>query len=309
MTSSYNTSKWISRVLKDMGDVEKKTTKEIVAALEEVIDDIPDEFALDIASKIYRYALRKREKNRYEENEVGDIQNAYNRVHEMLNDLVNTETLLEHFYKNPKTAFEVDKWGWMLVHHAVVKRADVKFIEAVAIENPEALYVCVGATEQTPIQLAARFSSPISVIKALYNAAPSAITVKAPNGDSPHILACRGGADIEVRAFLYSNRDGPIPYDKKDEEEDYSDMPGLIPVTPPSEPEEEEEEEEQEQESGEDENTPHLPLELEEEENKDFIVEYVRSVGLREAYPVMFVLLAWIFMLTIALLSGTRTAV
>ena len=54
-------------------------------------------------------------------------------------------------------------------------------------------------------------------------------------------------------------------------------MPGLIPITPPPE--------------------------------KDFLTEYVRAVGLQEAYPVLVILLAWIAMLTLSLLAGVRMLV
>jgi len=292
MSTTNDTQNWIARAIKDLNIDEDMAEDDVVEKVLDLIADVPDGLIHEVAREISRYAVDKQKKKDAEQNydDLGNIQNAYNVIHEMMDSQREPPHVIsEYFRKWQKTAFEVDKWGWMLIHHAVAKRADIHFIEAVAKANPEALYVSVGVAEQTPIQLAARFSSPISVIKALYDAAPSAIRVKAPNGDSPHILACRAGADIEVRAFLYSNRDGP--------EDDYADMPGLIPVTPPSEPEDDEEEE-----------NPPLPLPLE-LENKDFIVEYARSVGLREAYPVMLVLLAWIFMLTLALLSGTRTAV
>jgi hypothetical protein len=94
------------------------------------------------------------------------------------------------------------------------------------------------------------------------------------------MLACRAKADMDVRVFLYVNRDGP--------EEDYADMPDLIPISPP------ESDDEGEQET----------------ENKDDITaEFIRTIGLKEAYPVMVILLAWITMLTLSLLAGVRMAV
>ena len=48
---------------------------------------------------------------------------------------------------------------------------------------------------------------------------------------------------------------------------------------------------------------------LEVQQDKDFVTEFIRTVGMKEAYPVMVILLAWITMLTLSLLAGVRMAV
>jgi len=288
---------WIERAIKDLNIDESMTEEDVVDKILDLIADVPDGLIKEIARELSRYAMNKQaqkegwccssgistpvevESEVEVEDEVGNIQNAYNTLHEMMDSsLEPTQSILDYFRKWPQTAFEVDKWGWMMLHHMVARRANVRLIEAVAKENPAALCVGVGVAHHTPIQLAARSCRPLEVIKALYEADPRAIRIWAPNGDSAHMLACRAKADMDVRVFLYVNRDGP--------EEDYADMPDLIPISPPESDDEGE------------------------QENKDDITaEFIRTIGLKEAYPVMVILLAWITMLTLSLLAGVRMMV
>jgi hypothetical protein len=284
---------WIERAIKDLNIDESMTEEDVVDKILDLFADVPDGLIKEIARELSRYALNKQQAEKEEsdddeevevesESEVGNIQNAYNTLHEMMDSsLEPVQSILDYFRKWPRTAFEVDKWGWMLLHHMVARRANVRLIEAVAKENPAALCVGVGVAHHTPIQLAARSCRPLEVIKALYEADPRAIRIWAPNGDSAHMLACRAKADMDVRVFLYVNRDGP--------EEDYADMPDLIPISPPESDDETEDEVE--------------------EHKDDITAEFIRTIGLKEAYPVMVILLAWITMLTLSLLAGVRMMV
>jgi hypothetical protein len=273
---------WIERAIKDLNIDESMTEEDdVVEKVIELIADVPDGLIKEIARELSRYAMNKQAEK--EEDEVGNIQNAYNTLHEMMDSSIEpTQSILDYFRKWPQTAFEVDKWGWMLLHHMVARRANVRLIEAVAKENPAALCVGVGVAHHTPIQLAARSCRPLEIIKALYEADPRAIRIWAPNGDSAHILACRAKADMDVRVFLYVNRDGP--------EEDYADMPDLIPISPPESDDETDDA-------------------VEQEDKDDITAEFIRTIGLKEAYPVMVILLAWITMLTLSLLAGVRMMV
>jgi len=287
---------WIERAIKDLNIDESMTEEDVVDKVLDLFADVPDGLIKEIARELSRYAVDKQQAQQWccssgistpveseDESEVGNIQNAYNTLHEMMDSsLEPMQSILDYFRKWPRTAFEVDKWGWMLLHHMVARRANVRLIEAVAKENPAALCVGVGVAHHTPIQLAARSCRPLEVIKALYEADPRAIRIWAPNGDSAHMLACRAKADMDVRVFLYVNRDGP--------EEDYADMPDLIPISPPESDDETETDEAVEQQD-------------------DITAEFIRTIGLKEAYPVMVILLAWITMLTLSLLAGVRMMV
>jgi len=295
---------WIERAIKDLNIDESMTEEDVVDKVLDLFADVPDGLIKEIARELSRYAMNKQQAEKEgwccssgistpvedeSEDEVGNIQNAYNTLHEMMDSsLEPVQSILDYFRKWPQTAFEVDKWGWMMLHHMVARRANVRLIEAVAKENPAALCVGVGVAHHTPIQLAARSCRPLEVIKALYEADPRAIRIWAPNGDSAHMLACRAKADMDVRVFLYVNRDGP--------EEDYADMPDLIPISPPESDDESDDEDETETDEA--------------VENKDDITaEFIRTIGLKEAYPVMVILLAWITMLTLSLLAGVRMMV
>jgi hypothetical protein len=298
---------WIARAIKDLNNDNDKTMTEdqLVEKVMDLIADVPDGLINEVARELSRYAVDKQQQNQKEEisspvvvesesedDETGKIQNAYNTLHEMMDSsLEPVQSVLDYFRTWPQTAFEVDKWGWMLLHHMVARRANVRLIEAVAKENPAALSIGVGVAHHTPIQLAARSCRPLEIIKALHEADPRAIRIWAPNGDTAHMLACRAKADMDVRVFLYVNRDGP--------EEDYADMPDLIPISPPESDDESDDAETE---------TDDAEIVVE-QEKEDFISEYVRLVGLKEAYPVLVILLAWITMLTLSLLAGVRMAV
>ena len=298
--STIEQQSWIARAIKDLETTTTTMTEEdVVEKVIELIADVPDGLINEVARELSRYAVDKQQQyqkegistpvvEESEDDETGKIQYAYNTLHEMMDSsLEPVQSILDYFRAWPQTAFEVDKWGWMLLHHMVARRANVRLIEAVAKENPAALCVGVGVAHHTPIQLAARSCRPLEIIKALHEADPRAIRIWAPNGDSAHMLACRAKADMDVRVFLYVNRDGP--------EEDYADMPDLIPISPPESDAESDAETETEDEV--------------EEIKDDITAEFIRTIGLKEAYPVMVILLAWITMLTLSLLAGVRMAV
>jgi len=210
--------------------------------------------------------------------EVGDIQNAYNEIHEMIRNLEPSAVMLEHLEEWPEIAYEMDKWEFMLLHHLVVKCAPLSVIQAVMKENPDALTFEAGDEGYVPLQLAVRHGRSLEVIQAIYKANPLMVQKVSHRGDTAHSLACKYKRDVSIKVFLYTYRDAaPL----LDEDDDDDDMPGLIPITPPSE------------------------LRTE----KDFLTEFVRSVGMREAYPVLVILLAWITMLTLSLLAGVRMLV
>jgi len=201
--------------------------------------------------------------------EVGNIQNAYNDMHEMIRNLEPSAVMLKHLEEWPEIAYEMDKWEYMLLHHLVVKCAPFSVIQAVMEENPDALTFEAGDDGYVPLQLAVRHGRSLEVIQAIYKANPEMVKKVSHRGDTAHSLACKYKRDVSIKVFLYTYRDAaPLPED---------DMPGLIPITPPPE--------------------------------KDFLTEYVRSVGLQEAYPIVFILLAWMFMLTMTLLAGVRLMV
>ena len=312
MSTTIEQQSWIARAIKDLDiDDESMTEDQVVEKVLDLIADVPDGLINEVARELSRYAVDKQQQQQQQKNEgvstpvesdededdTGKIQDAYNTLNEMMDSsLEPTQSILDYFRKWPQTAFEVDKWGWMLLHHMVARRANVRLIEAVAKENPAALCVGVGVAHHTPIQLAARSCRPLEVIKALYDADPRAIRICAPNGDSAHMLACRAKADMNVRVFLYVNRDGP---DDSDSDNDNDDMPGLIPISPPDS------ENEDDEETAESSNAAALEV----QQDKDFVTEFIRTVGMKEAYPVMVILLAWITMLTLSLLAGVRMAV
>ena len=203
--------------------------------------------------------------------EVGDIQNAYNDMHEMIRNLEPSAVMLKHLEEWPEIAYEMDKWEYMLLHHLVVKCAPLSVIQAVMEENPDALTFEAGDDGYVPLQLAVRHGRSLEVIQAIYKANPEMVKKVSHRGDTAHSLACKYKRDVSIKVFLYTYRDA-APLDDDDE-----DMPGLIPMTPPHE--------------------------------KDFLTEFVRSVGMGEAYPVLVILLAWITMLTVSLLAGVRMIV
>jgi hypothetical protein len=200
---------------------------------------------------------------------IGDIQNAYNDMHEMVRNLEPSAVMLKHLEEWPEIAYEVDKWEYMLLHHLVNKCAPLSVIEAVMKENPDALTFEVGDDGYVPLQLAVRHGRSLEVIQAIYKANPLMVQKVSHRGDTAHSLSCKYKRDVSIKVFLYTYRDAaPLPDDEDD------DMPGLIPITPPPE--------------------------------KDFLAEYVRSIGLQEAYPVLIILLAWMLMLTMSMLAGVR---
>jgi hypothetical protein len=160
----------------------------------------------------------------------------------------------------------------MLLHHLVVKCAPLCVIEAVMKENPDALTFEAGDDGYVPLQLAVRHGRSLEVIQAIYKANPQMIQKVSPRGDTAHSLSCKYKRDVSIKVFLYTYRDAaPLPDDDDD------DMPGLIPISTETE--------------------------------KDFLTEFVRSVGMKEAYPVLVILLAWIAMLTLSLIAGVRMIV
>ena len=203
--------------------------------------------------------------------EVGDIQNAYNEMHEMIQNLEPSAVMLEHLENWPEIAYQMDKWEFMLLHHLIVKCAPLNVIQAAMKENPDALTFEAGDDGYVPLQLAVRHGRSLEVIQAIYKANPEMVKKVSPLGETAHSLSCKYKRDVSIKVFLYTYRDAaPLP-------DDDDDMPGLIPITPPPE--------------------------------KDFLTEFVRSVGMREAYPVLVILIAWITMLTLSLLSGVRMLV
>lgn len=213
------------------------------------------------------------ERSDEETNRIGEIQNAYNDMHEMIRNLEPSAVMLKHLEKWPEIAYEMDKWEYMLLHHLVVKCAPLSVIQAVMEENPDALTFEAGDDGYVPLQLAVRHGRSLEVIQAIYKANPEMVKKVSHRGDTAHSLACKYKRDVSIKVFLYSYRDAaPLP-----EDEDDDDMPGLIPITPPPE--------------------------------KDFLTEYARSIGLQEAYPILVIMLAWIVMLTFSLLAGVRMIV
>jgi len=158
--------------------------------------------------------------------EIGEIQNAYNEINWLLKTGRPESELLEILYAQPKIAHEVDKWGWMLLHHAVAKFATPPFIEAVIDENPKALMIEVGEDQYNPLQIAVRCGRSLEVIKALYKANPAAVgEFGAPH--CAHSIACSYGRSTDIRVFLYTYRDGApiveeteevVVVEKKDED-------------------------------------------------------------------------------------------
>ena len=208
-----------------------------------------------------------------DEDEIGDIQNAYNEMQDMIRNLEPSAVMLKHLEEWPEIAYEMDKWEYMLLHHLIVKFAPLSVIEAVMKENPDALTFEVGNEGYVPLQLAVRHGRSLDVIRAIYKANPQMVQKVSHWGNTAHSLSCKYQRDVSIKVFLYTNRDAaPL-----DEDEDDEDMPGLIPITPPAE--------------------------------KDFLTEYVQAVGLQEAYPVLVILLAWMVMLTLSLLAGVRMLV
>jgi hypothetical protein len=205
-----------------------------------------------------------------DDDRIGEIQNAYNEMQTMIRNLEPSAVMLKHLEEWPEIAYEMDKWEYMLLHHLIVKCAPLSVIQAVMKENPDALTFEVGNDGYVPLQLAVRHGRSLEVIREIYKANPLMVQRVSHRGDTAHSLACKYRRDVSIKVFLYTYRDAaPL-----EDEDDDSDMPGLIPITPPAE--------------------------------KDFLTEFVRSVGLKEAYPVLFILIAWIFMLTLSLLAGVR---
>jgi len=206
-----------------------------------------------------------------DDDEIGDIQNAYNDMHEMIRNLEPSAVMLKHLEEWPEIAYEMDKWEFMLLHHLVVKCAPLSVIEAVMKENPDALTFEAGDDGYVPLQLAVRHGRSLEVIQAIYKANPEMIKKVSHRGDTAHSLSCKYKRDVSIKVFLYTYRDGaPLP-------DDDDDMPDLIPISTETE--------------------------------KDFMTEFIRSVGMKEAYPVMVIMLAWITMLTLSLLAGVRMMV
>ena len=210
---------------------------------------------------------------RSDDDETGDIQNAYNDMQDMIRNLEPSAVMLKHLEEWPEIAYQMDKWEYMLLHHLIVKCAPLSVIQAVMKENPDALTFEVGNEGYVPLQLAVRHGRSLEVIQAIYKANPQMVQKVSHWGNTAHSLACKYKRDVSIKVFLYTNRDAAPLLDEDDDD----DMPGLIPITPPPE--------------------------------KDFLTEFVRSVGMREAYPVLVILLAWMVMLTLSLLAGVRMLV
>ena len=319
---------WISRVIGAIDNynmTETTTEDDLAAMIADLIHDTPSELINDVVREISRYAIAKRQeytKQRAKEladadearwcssgistppppplpqsdaededeaedkekqsddekeqsDDEGEIQNAYNEMHDMIQNLEPSAVMLKHLQDWPEIAYEMDKWEYMLLHHLVVKCAPFSVIKAVMEENPDALTFEAGDDGYVPLQLAVRHGRSLEVIREIYKANPEMVKKVSHRGDTAHSLACKYKRDVSIKVFLYTYRDG-APLLENDEDDD-SDMPGLIPITPPPE--------------------------------KDFLTEFVRSVGLEEAYPVLFILIAWIFMLTLSLLAGVRMLV
>ena len=320
---------WISRVIGAIDNynmTDKTTEDDLAAMIADLIRDTPSELINDVVREISRYAIAKRQEytkqrakevadaaiireadamrwcssaistptpeseerddeaddeadddeateERSDDDHTGEVQNAYNEMHDMIQNLEPSAVLLKHLQDWPEIAHEVDKWEYMLLHHLVVKCAPFSVIQAVMEENPDALTFEVGDDGYVPLQLAVRHGRSLEVIREIYKANPEMVKKVSHRGDTAHSLACKYRRDVSIKVFLYTYRDG-APLLENDED---SDMPGLIPITPPAE--------------------------------KDFLTEFVRSVGLKEAYPVLFILIAWIFMLTLSLLAGVRMLV
>ena len=197
------------------------------------------------------------EESDYDE-EIGEIQNAYNDINWLLKTGCPESKMLEILYAQPKIASEVDKWGWMLLHHAVAKFATPPFIEAVIDENPNALMIEVGEDQYNPLQIAVRCGRSLEVIKALYKAYPAAVG-EFGTPRCAHSIACSYSRSTDIRVFLYTYRDG-------------------APIV---------------------------------EEETEEVVEKEEDVweGIRQSYPIMFVMVAWIAMLVLSIGAGVRTIV
>ena len=152
-----------------------------------------------------------------DDDEIGEIQNAYNEINWLLKTGRSESEMLEILYAQPKIANEVDKWGWMLLHHAVAKFATPPFIEAVIDENPNALMIEVGEDQYNPLQIAVRCGRSLEVIKALYKANPAAVG-EFGTPRCAHSIACSYGRSTDIRVFLYTYRDG-APIIEEEEEE------------------------------------------------------------------------------------------
>jgi hypothetical protein len=199
---------------------------------------------------------------------IGDIQNAYNEMHEMIRNLEPSAVMLKHLEEWPEIAYEMDKWEYMLLHHLIVKFAPLSVIQAVMEENPDALTFEAGDDGYVPLQLAVRHGRSLEVVQAIYKANPEMVKKVSHRGDTAHSLACKYKRDVSIKVFLYTYRDGaPLPEDEEEQE--------AVVVR----------------------------------QDEDFMTEFVRSVGLKESFPVLFILLAWIAMLTMSLLAGARIAV
>jgi hypothetical protein len=226
------------------GDVEERSDGE---AKEEHSDDgVEEECSEDDEAKEER-----------SDDEIGEIQNAYNEINWLLKTGRPESELLEILYAQPKIAHEVDKWGWMLLHHAIAKFATTPFIEAVIDENPKALMIEVGEDRYNPLQIAVRCGRSLEVIKALYKANPAAVgEFGAPH--CAHSIACSYGRSTDIRVFLYTYRDG-------------------APIV----------------------------------EEEVVVVEKEEDVweGIRQSYPIMVVMVAWIAMLVVSIGAGVRTIV
>jgi hypothetical protein len=189
--------------------------------------------------------------------EIGEIQNAYNEINWLLKTGRPESEMLEILYAHPKIANEVDKWGWMLLHHAIAKFATPPFIEAVIDENPKALMIEVGEDRYNPLQIAVRCGRSLEVIKALYKANPAAVG-EFGTPHCAHSIACSYGRSTDIRVFLYTYRDG-------------------APIV----------------------------------EEETTVIEKNEDVweGIRQSYPIMVVMIAWIAMLVVSIGAGVRTIV
>jgi hypothetical protein len=152
-----------------------------------------------------------------DDDEVGEIQNAYNEINWLLKTGRPESELLEILYAQPKIANEVDKWGWMLLHHAIAKFATPPFIEAVIDENPNALMIEVGEDQYNPLQIAVRCGRSLEVIKTLYKANPAAVG-EFGTPHCAHSIACSYGRSTDIRVFLYTYRDGAPIVEEETEE-------------------------------------------------------------------------------------------
>ena len=243
----------------DDGEVEEERSGDDDEATVELSDGVEEEHCSDDDGVEEEHDDDEPEEEPIDDEEIGEIQNAYNDINWLLKTGRPESEMLEILYAQPKIANEVDKWGWMLLHHAVAKFATPPFIEAVIDENPNALMIEVGEDQYNPLQIAVRCGRSLEVIKTLYKANPAAVG-EFGTPRCAHSIACSYGRSTDIRVFLYTYRDGAPIVEEETEE--------VV------------------------------------EKNEDDVWE-----GIRQSYPIMVVMVAWIAMLVVSIGAGVRTIV